>query len=232
MINIKELFLKILFKMLIPLRNVLYKKKKVYLKRTVKYNRGTTFEGANKIGKNCNVSNSFIGYGTYIAKNSQLNNCSIGRFCSIASDVKVVIGHHPLNPFVSTHPSFFSIKGQVSETYVTENLVEEIKYTNSEKKICVNIGNDVWIGLGVLIMEGVTIGDGAVIGAGSIVTKNVPPYEIWVGNPAHKLKDRFTGQKNEIKKLTSIKWWNWDIETIKKNTADFSDLNIFLKRYE
>ncbi len=54
----------------------------------------------------------------------------------------------------------------------------------------VAIGNDVWIGSRVTILPGVHIGDGAVIGAGAVVTKDIPPYEIWGGNPARKLKSR------------------------------------------
>jgi acetyltransferase-like isoleucine patch superfamily enzyme len=46
------------------------------------------------------------------------------------------------------------------------------------------------IGEHALIMPGVTIGEGALIGAGAVVTKSVPKYEIWVGNPARKLRDR------------------------------------------
>lgn len=52
------------------------------------------------------------------------------------------------------------------------------------------IGDDVWIGSRALIMKGVHIGNGAIIGAGSVVTKDVPPYEIWAGNPAHFIKSR------------------------------------------
>ena len=52
------------------------------------------------------------------------------------------------------------------------------------------IGNDVWIGARVMILPGVHIGNGAVIGAGAVVTKNVPDYEVWGGNPAHFLKSR------------------------------------------
>lgn len=52
------------------------------------------------------------------------------------------------------------------------------------------IGNDVWIGSRSLIMKGTHIGEGAIIAAGSVVTKDVPPYEIWGGNPAHFLKSR------------------------------------------
>lgn len=52
------------------------------------------------------------------------------------------------------------------------------------------IEDDVWIGANVIILKGVTIGKGSVVGAGSIVTKNIPPYEVWVGNPAKMIKKR------------------------------------------
>ena len=40
-------------------------------------------------------------------------------------------------------------------------------------------------------MSGVTIGRGSIVAAGAVVTKSIPPCEIWGGNPAAKLKDRF-----------------------------------------
>ena len=54
----------------------------------------------------------------------------------------------------------------------------------------ITIGSDVWIGARVTILPGVQIGDGAIIGAGAVVTKNVPPYEVWGGNPARFIKSR------------------------------------------
>ena len=54
------------------------------------------------------------------------------------------------------------------------------------------IEDDVWIGANAIILSGVTIGEGAIIGAGSVVTKNVEPYTIFAGNPAKKIKMRFT----------------------------------------
>jgi maltose O-acetyltransferase len=54
----------------------------------------------------------------------------------------------------------------------------------------VEIGSDVWIGAGAIILKGVKIGDGAVIGAGSVVTKDVDEYAIVVGNPAREIKKR------------------------------------------
>ena len=54
----------------------------------------------------------------------------------------------------------------------------------------VHIEDDVFIGVNVCICNSVTIGEGAIIGAGSVVTKNIPPYQVWAGNPARYIKDR------------------------------------------
>lgn len=54
----------------------------------------------------------------------------------------------------------------------------------------VHIEDDVFIGVNCTICNSVTIGKGAIIGAGSIVTKDVPPYQVWAGNPAKYIKDR------------------------------------------
>ena len=52
------------------------------------------------------------------------------------------------------------------------------------------VGNDVWLGYGVIILPGVTVGDGAICAAGAVVTKDVPPYGIVGGNPARLIKMR------------------------------------------
>ena len=54
----------------------------------------------------------------------------------------------------------------------------------------VHIEDDVFIGVNVIICNSVTIGKGAIIGAGSIVTKDIPPYQVWAGNPARYIKER------------------------------------------
>ena len=53
----------------------------------------------------------------------------------------------------------------------------------------VNIGKNVWIGSGSIILPGVSIGDNAIIGAGSVVTRNIPENSIAVGNPAKVIKN-------------------------------------------
>ena len=57
------------------------------------------------------------------------------------------------------------------------------------------IGNDVWLGTGVTVLKGVRVGEGVVVGAGSVVTKDISPFEVWAGNPARKIKDRFPARQ-------------------------------------
>jgi len=52
------------------------------------------------------------------------------------------------------------------------------------------IGPDCWVGMGVCILPGVTIGEGVVLGAGSVVTKDLEPWSIAVGNPARPIGSR------------------------------------------
>ncbi len=59
----------------------------------------------------------------------------------------------------------------------------------------VMIGDDVWIGAAAIILKGVSVGTGSIVGAGSVVTSNIGTYEIWAGNPARKIKDRFSSEK-------------------------------------
>ena len=64
-------------------------------------------------------------------------------------------------------------------------------------------------------MSGVTIGDGAVIGAGAVVTKDVEPYTIVVGIPAHAIRKRV--DESLIQRLEDIRWWDWSQKQLKDN---------------
>jgi acetyltransferase-like isoleucine patch superfamily enzyme len=52
------------------------------------------------------------------------------------------------------------------------------------------VGNGVWVGARSVILDGVNIGSNSIIAAGSVVTKNIPPFEIWGGSPAKKIRSR------------------------------------------
>ena len=86
----------------------------------------------------------------------------------------------------------------------------------------VTLGNDVWIGHGAVVLPGVSLGSGAAVGAGSIVTKDVPPFAIVVGNPARVLRLRFT--ERVVEELLAIAWWDWPHERLGVAMGDFRAL--------
>lgn len=78
------------------------------------------------------------------------------------------------------------------------------------------IGNDVWIGDNVTIMPGITIGDGVNIANNSRIVSDIKPYSFIYGNPGQVIKYKFN--KNQIKHLLKIKWWEWSDEKIHEYT--------------
>ncbi len=130
----------------------------------------------------------------------------IGKFCSIADDVTILLGGNHRIDWISTYPF-----GAISDVWSGGLGVEGHPWSKGD----VVIGNDVWIGNGATILSGVKIGNGAVIGARAVVAKDVPPYSIVVGNPSKMIKTRF--DKKTIKLLENIQWWNWPIEFINSN---------------
>ncbi|MGD1704964.1 CatB-related O-acetyltransferase [Dapis sp. BLCC M229] len=139
----------------------------------------------------------------------------IGKFCSIASDVKFIMngGNHRTDWFTNYPFPVF------------ENGWEKAMPDSWPDKGNTVIGNDVWIGYGATIMPGIQVGNGAIIATNSVVKKNVEPYSIVGGNPAKEIRKRF--EEEIIKELLEIKWWDWEIEKITRNLQAIcgSDLN-------
>lgn len=186
------------------------------------------FEGNNIINYGVQINDSYIGKGTYIAKNSEIIKTKIGKFCSIGQNVKIVAGRHPLSPYVSTHPFFYSpLLKKVGFINFENSQFEDYRYSKIDRNYFVTIGNDVWIGSNVTILDGVDIGDGAVVGAGAVVTKDVSPYTIVVGVPAKKVSDRFTEDEKNF--LLEFKWWNKNIKWLKDNIRLFRDIKYITK---
>ncbi|PAD69616.1 acetyltransferase [Bacillus sp. 7586-K] len=159
------------------------------------------------IGKNSYINDMKI----QVNMGNEVINIHIGNYCSIAYNVTLLIDRNHDYKSISTSPLL----------EVTRKL---------PKKGQIIIGNDVWIGNDVTILSGVRIGDGAVVGAGTIVTKDIPPYAIAIGNPMKIIKYRF--DKEQIKQLLEIKWWNWGTEEIEENKMWFGkDIQEFVSKF-
>jgi acetyltransferase-like isoleucine patch superfamily enzyme len=169
------------------------------------------------IHRNAHLNNTSLGDYTYTY--STITNATVGKFCSISPDCIFGLPNHPTRKIVSTHPAFFSKSNSgCLESFSEKNLFEE-------KPERIQIGNDVWIGWNCIIMGGISIGNGAIIGAGAVVTKDVEDYAVVGGVPAKLIRYRFT--KEQIEYLNKIKWWDMDIEWIRKNCEIFLDIEKF-----
>ena len=164
-----------------------------------------------------------MGFASYIGRHSHVEG-KVGRFTSIGDNVGFNRGKHPIiEPYVSTSPMFYSIRKQNGYTFAEEQQFDE---TGKD----VYIGNDCWIGERVFLVSGIKIGDGAVVYAGAVVTKDVPPYAVVAGVPAKIIKYRY--DKDTIKFLMELKWWNMDINWLKNNWQIMTDMQALKKMFK
>lgn len=157
-----------------------------------------------------------LGKYTYVGHDSTLINASVGSFCSIADRVTIGGAAHP-STWISTSPVF---------TEGDNVLCKNFSRHSFEATSKTEVGSDVWIGNNVLIKAGVKIGHGAIIGMGAVVTKSVPDYEIWGGNPARLIRKRF--DESTILALLESEWWGLDDSEIKKLSDNFTDVTSFI----
>lgn len=129
----------------------------------------------------------------------------IGKFCAIASGVKFIMGaaNHRLSS-VTTYP--FAVFGGAWAESAPPHL-SQLPFKGD-----IVVGSDVWIGRESVILPGVHIGDGAIVAAYSVVTKDVPPYTVFGGNPARLLKRRFSAALTET--LLRLRWWDMEPEAL------------------
>ena len=137
------------------------------------------------IGENVSVGLPFIcDYGCNI---SMGNNVSVNMNCTFVDCNKISIGNNVLiasnvQIYTATHPV------ELADRLTPNWSMESGEYFCRTYALPVTIEDGCWIGGGVIILPGVTIGKGTVIGAGSVVTKDIPPNCVAVGNPCRVIR--------------------------------------------
>ncbi len=171
-----------------------------------------------KVEAGSEIVNSTFDKHSFCGYNCEINSCDIGSYCSIANNVIIGGGMHPMD-WVSMSPVFYKGRDSVKAKF-SEHKREPVKRTIIE--------HDVWIGQNVLIKQGVKIGTGAVIGMGSIVTKNVEPYTIVAGSPARIIRKRFDAEI--INSLFDSKWWELSDKELQELGPYIKEPQEFLKQ--
>lgn len=171
---------------------------------------------------NTSLVESTFGDYSYTAGDVDIIYSDIGKFCSIASHVRINPGNHAMWRVTQHHMTY----RRKQYGFDTRDDTEFFDWRRSHR--C-RIGHDVWIGHAAVIMPGVNIGHGAVVGAGAVVTKDVAPYQIVGGVPDRPIRQRFPDEV--VEQLLEIAWWDWGRAELEARFHELLDLDAFLDRY-
>ena len=156
------------------------------------------------IGRRNLLIDSEIGVGTFTGANDVISNVRVGKYCCISWAVSLGGVDHN-----------YRAASMLNGLYWRKLLRIEPEEEGTPPPL--TIGNDVWIASGANILSGLRIGDGAVIGANALVTRDVPPYAIVVGQPARVMKYRF--EEAVVERLRQVSWWDWPVEEVRKHAG-------------
>lgn len=176
------------------------------------------------IGERVILREVTVGDFTYLERNSEGIYAEIGKFCSIASNVRINALEHPMERLMTHKVSY-----RPNEYFRYLGVDSAFRERRQAKRV--TIGNDVWIGHGAVITPGVNIGHGAVIGANAVVTKDVAPYRIVGGVPARIIRKRFDDAI--VDRLLALCWWDWPVEKLYEAIPDIQTFEIeaFLEKW-
>ena len=176
--------------------------------------RASTFGRYCEVGARTKIAESSFGDYSYVVNDSDIIYATVGKFCSIAAHTRLNPGNHPLDRVMLSHVGYRSSAYGLGP--------DDPAFFDWRRSSPVTLGHDVWIGHGVIVLPGVSVGTGAAVGAGAVVTKDVPPFAVVVGNPARVIRHRF--ERDIVAALQRIAWWDWPHERIGGAMQDFRKL--------
>ena len=198
----------------------------IFRRDTLSERQGLVFFYGNRLGEVDLNGLILLGEYSSIGTASRLCNVAIGRYASIGRELLAGLGRHPVD-WVSSHcfPYYNPI-----ELMGADKPPHKVEFKHSPKLTIIE--NDVWIGDRVTLMDGIHVGTGAIVGAGAVVTKDVPPYAIVVGNPARVLRMRFSD--SVIERLLNSEWWRFDfpLAFAEGRQVPWSEPEAFLEWFE
>lgn len=184
-----------------------------------------------RLGRHCAIAERVIlrevnvGDYSYFERNGEAIYADIGKFCSIAANVRINALEHPMER-VTTH----KITYRPNEYFKFQGVDGGFRERRRARRV--TIGHDVWIGHGAVILPGVTIGNGAVVGANAVVSRDVEPYRIVAGVPARLVRARFP--KQVAMRLQRLAWWDWPSNQLLDALPDMQVLSVeaFVDKWE
>lgn len=139
-----------------------------------------------------------IGRNVYIGRNCILSckegsiflddYCNLSANCSLLSETEIRIGRYCF------------LAGQcylvAGGNHGFKDISVPIMFQPSVSKGGIRVGEDVWLGAGVIVLDGVSVGRGSVVGAGGVVARPLPEYSVAAGVPARRIRDRREKQED------------------------------------
>ncbi|WP_293910699.1 hypothetical protein [Deinococcus sp.] len=185
-----------------------------------------------ELAEGVQVLSSSLGDYSYVMERSQVAHSRIGRFCSIASDVRLNLSNHPLERPTSHHLTYRTHRA------AAYGLGEDDQaFFDGRAAQVMTLGHDVWtlhcatVLAGVSVGTGVVVGAGAVVGVGAVVSRDVAPYTVVAVVPARLLRRRFASEV--ARRLLELDWWNWTHTQLAERLPDLrGDVLNFLNKYE
>jgi phosphonate metabolism protein (transferase hexapeptide repeat family) len=186
--------------------------------------RASTLGRYTEVGARTKLLECTLGDYSYIVNDGDMAYTQVGKFCSIAAMTRINPGNHPMWRASQAHFTYRAAAYFDGEA-------DEEAFFDWRRSHRVEIGHDVWIGHGAIVLAGRKVGDGAVIAAGCVVTKDVAPYMIVAGNPARPVRPRFP--EAIAARLAELAWWDWGHDVLQRALPDFRELPVeaFLGKY-